>query len=103
VSSPGTTQNLFVSLPDARVGVLDGPSLALAWRRWAQAVTNIGNSIPDTGQIAAILAELVTLAEDIATAQEQAAEALADAQQALAQTSPTIGRLSLARLDGSAA
>lgn len=101
----GTTdaQNLVINLPVAQLPVLDGSALALAWRRWAQGVTNIANAIPDTGQIAAILAELATLADDVASAQEQAAEALTSAEQALAQTSPTIGRLSLARLDGSTA
>lgn len=92
-----------LTLPDARIAVLDGEGLGRAFRRWAQGVTNTVNAIPDTSKIAMIEAQIAALETDVEEAQATAATALATANQALSQADNTLGYVALARLDGSRA
>lgn len=101
MSSTGTS--IPATLPVAQIPVLQGPSLSLPYRRWAQSVTTAINSIPDTAVVAELMAEIAALTLQVEAAQTEAAQAAQQAALALSQSDPTLGYLALARLDGSAA
>lgn len=99
------SQSLVVTMPDQKIGFLDGnvSPVNLAWWRTLQALVRIANSIPDTAVVAELMAEIAALTLQVEAAQTEAAQAAQQAALALSQSDPTLGYLALARLDGSAA
>lgn len=75
--------------------------MSLAWRRWAQAITQVANSTPDTATLALLQAEIANALTEASNALTTAQNAVTLAQEALSATVSSVpGIFVLSNLDG---